>query len=421
MIKMPMILRDRPYLEDLEDSILTDHAVRSRGAHGTRLYEEAEHAYRTAFQRDRDRIIHSRAFRRLKHKQQVFLITEGDHYRTRLTHTFEVSQISRTIAKFMGLNEDLVEAIALGHDLGHTPFGHTGEVVLHDILSGADDLDGLVSPVDTGGFKHNYQSLMIVDVLEKKYHDFDGLNLTSYVREGILKHTRLKRESIQYPDLDTRGIHFNHDNAFSLEGQVVAIADEVAQRTHDLEDGIRANLVTLDEVRKLAIVGKVEHDPGIKRMKRSDPYAYRNKLITGLIDLLVTNIAVSSYNKINCIDNLIDYFNNSVEPVISFGKDIDDQQQELDRFIGERIIRVGFNTDSNERNKHIIRTLFRHYLKNPVDLPFYIRDRLVRLPALERGVYRSGEELVRAMRVIGDFIASMTDSFAEICYRNIRE
>ncbi|MBN1155929.1 dNTP triphosphohydrolase [candidate division KSB1 bacterium] len=414
-------MRDRDFIEDVEDKILSDHAVKSRCANEMRLHEEAEHPYRTAFQRDRDRIIHSRAFRRLKHKQQVFLITEGDHYRTRLTHTLEVSQISRTLAKLMGLNEDLVEAIALGHDLGHTPFGHSGEVMLHSILSGRDDLDGLIRPHDIGGFKHNYQSLWIVDELEKKYFAFNGLNLTSHVREGILKHTRLNRESIRYRELDTQAIHFEYDYAFSLEGQVVAIADEVAQRTHDLEDGIRANLVTLAEVRELPIVGEVEKDLGVVRMLKSDPYAYRNALITGLINLLVTNIATSSIDKINYIDNLTINFKLFKEPIINFGNDIDPKQQDLDYFIGERIIRIGYNTEANERNKKMIRELFRYFLRHPEQLPYYVRERLVRWPVLRHGTYESGEELDRAMRVIADFIASMTDRFAEISFRTINE
>ncbi|MGH7449833.1 MAG: dGTP triphosphohydrolase, partial [bacterium] len=252
---------------NIESHWLAPYACSSVGAHATRRFAENEHKYRTAFQRDRDRIIHSRAFRRLKHKRQVFLITEGDHFRTRLTHTLEVAQISRTMARALGLNEDLVEAIALGHDLGHTPFGHLGETVLNEILQGYDTLEGLLDPdlalqssegkSGFGGFKHNYQSLRVVDVLEQKY-EVAGLNLTAPVREGILKHTRLKRGQYEYPSFDVEALAFELDMATTLEGQIVAIADEVAQRTHDLEDGLRAGLVEVEEVRRLEIVQQVE-------------------------------------------------------------------------------------------------------------------------------------------------------------------
>ena len=244
----------RKYFEKLEIDTLAAYATKSHGANATRIHGEDEHSYRTAIQRDRDRIIHSRAFRRLKHKQQVFLISEGDHYRTRLTHTLEVAQLARTMANALGLNEILVEAIALGHDLGHTPFGHVGEVVLNDILSGIDNLDGELLRKNRGGFKHNYQSLRVLDKIEKKYQ-FDGLNLTSFVREGILKHTRLLREKYSYPEFRYEGLNFEIDSATTLEGQVVAICDEIAQRTHDLEDGIRAALVEIEKIRKLKIVG----------------------------------------------------------------------------------------------------------------------------------------------------------------------
>ena len=415
------LIRDRHYWEELEDRVLASYAIRSREAIGSRLHGEQEHSYRTAFQRDRDRIIHSRAFRRLKHKQQVFLITEGDHYRTRLTHTYEVSQISRTLAKLMGLNEELVEAIALGHDLGHTPFGHTGEVVLHKILIGDDDLNGVIEPQNLGGFKHNYQSLMIVDSLEKKYHDFDGLNLTSFVREGILKHTRLKRSRILYHHMDMRGIHFEYDFAFSLEGQIVAIADEVAQRTHDLEDGIRANLVTLEDVRKLEIVKMVEDQLGLKKILGNDPYAYRNSLITGLINLLVTNIAITSLSAINKTEDIKNNFKLMTKPIIDFGKDINDLQRKLDLFISKNIIGVGFNKNANIRNREIIRTLFAHYLQNPDTMPVYIINKIRSIPEVRGCIHGSSYELGKLMRIIGDYIASMTDRFAELTYKEIEE
>ncbi|HDP99425.1 MAG TPA: dNTP triphosphohydrolase, partial [bacterium] len=270
---MQFLLKDRKYYEQIEETVLAPYATKTVGANDTRVYPEVEHAYRTAFQRDRDRVVHSRAFRRLKHKQQVFLISEGDHYRTRLTHTLEVAQLSRTMARALGLNETMVEAIALAHDLGHTPFGHVGEIVLNQILTGTDDLNGLLNKKNIGGFKHNYQSLRVLDKIEKKY-EFDGLNLTAPVREGVLKHTRLLKGQYQYPDLYYDGLYFDTDNATTLEGQVVAICDEIAQRTHDLEDGIRAGLVELEHVRENKIIVSVEKKFNIAHLLPVDRYKY---------------------------------------------------------------------------------------------------------------------------------------------------
>ncbi|WP_451919113.1 dGTP triphosphohydrolase [Thermoanaerobacter ethanolicus] len=214
------------------DDTLASYAVKNLNKNIRRRYSENiinENDNRTCFQHDRDRIIHSRAFRRLRSKTQVFLSAKGDHYRTRLSHTLEVSQIARSIARVFSLNEDLVEAIALGHDLGHTPFGHIGERILNEILSG----DKMITQ-KCGGFKHNYNSLKVVDSFEKSYNDFRGLNLTNYTREGILKHTNLyfNGSRIYDPKLDLDELNTDLDVPTFLEGQVVAIADEIAQITH---------------------------------------------------------------------------------------------------------------------------------------------------------------------------------------------
>ncbi|MDZ7725879.1 MAG: dNTP triphosphohydrolase [candidate division KSB1 bacterium] len=271
-----MTVRKRKTLESQENRTLIPLAARSSKWEQTRFHAEEPHLYRTAFQRDRDRIIHSRAFRRLKHKRQVFLVTYGDHYRTRLTHTLEVSQLSRTLARALGLNEDLCEAVALGHDLGHTPFGHIGEVVLHRIMNGQDKLNGIICFENAGGFKHNYQSVRIVDVNESKYA-FNGLNLTAPVREGILKHTRLKRDELNYPDFIRDGLYYDQDVSITLEGQIVAVCDEIAQRTHDLEDGIRAGYVSIDQVRQVPLIRYLESSGQLEPMKNHDPFAYRNQ------------------------------------------------------------------------------------------------------------------------------------------------
>ena len=213
---------------------------------------------RSPFQHDRDRIIHSRAFRRLMHKTQIFNANKGDHYRNRLTHTLEVMQIGRSIGRLLKLNEDLIEAIALGHDLGHTPFGHVGERTLNQILYyGINDMEGIGED-----FKHNFQSLRVVDSIENRCDDYSGVNLTLAVREGIIKHTGLKskvsNQAVYYhnDDLDTENLRLDLPHSFTLEGQVVAISDEIAQVTHDIEDGIRGKIIDFDKFKETDLVKK---------------------------------------------------------------------------------------------------------------------------------------------------------------------
>lgn len=403
-------IKNRGFYENLEQKNLSPYATKSRGAHGTRIHHESEHPYRTAFQRDRDRIIHSRAFRRLKHKQQVFLISDGDHYRTRITHTLEVSQLSRTLAKALGLNEELVEAIALGHDLGHTPFGHSGEVVLNDILSGKDNLDELLQNENIGGFKHNYQSLRVVDRIEKKYH-FDGLNLTSSVREGILKHTRLLRDFYSYPDFETKGLNFETDVASTLEGQVVAICDEIAQRTHDLEDGIIAKLVNLDQVRQVEIIHHVEKKLADKGIPRDDSFGYKNRLINALINELVDDVVSTTLINLSRFyqqKKRLEFFD---EEIVRFSEKIDPLQLELDRFISREIIFKRNQDDINRSNKKIVRDLFIHFMKNPERIPRYMAKRF---KTDHQGEVSSNDIVERPVniRIIADYVAGMTDRYA---------
>lgn len=398
-------LRTAADWQKFEAQWLAPYARRSVGAHETRRFAESAHAYRTAFQRDRDRLIHSRAFRRLKHKRQVFLITEGDHFRTRLTHTLEVAQISRTMARALGLNEDLVEAIALGHDLGHTPFGHLGETVLNEILQGRDTLDGLLDGSSLGGFKHNYQSLRIADLLEQKY-EVAGLNLTAPVREGILKHTRLKRGQYAYPSLDLEALAFEKDMATTLEGQIVAIADEVAQRTHDLEDGLRAGLVDIEEVRQLEIVQHVEARLPIADLlagarvlpgpHADDHYLYRNQLINGLINLLVSDIIQQTLQQVERFAGQFQRFHFFDQEVVRFSAEIDPLQKDLNSFIYQRIIFVPSVQKADAQVREILRILFKLYYQEPQ-----------LMPALE---WRDAATTERP-RHIADFIAGMTDNF----------
>ena len=276
----------------MEDRSLAVFA--SRAARATRRWpvegEGRSYDYRTEYQRDRDRIIHSRAFRRLKHKTQVFIPFEGDHYRTRLTHTLEVTQIGRTIARALGLNEDLTEACCLGHDLGHTPFGHSGEKVLNRILSGTEPSIPIEPKVAAlaGAFKHNYQSVRVVDVLEKRYAH-PGLNLTNDTREGILKHTTWRRD-FPFPDLDDEGL--NLSSAGHLEGQVTGWADEFAQQAHDLEDGLK--LVEFGKVLSLPVAKAVLEALGPRWESTEDRTVRHAMLIRGMIHLLVTDLITAT-------------------------------------------------------------------------------------------------------------------------------
>ena len=401
---MKFSIRSRQELEKLENDVLAPYAAKSEDALKTRANKESPHPYRTEFQRDRDRIIHSRAFRRLKHKRQVFLTHEGDHYRTRLTHTLEVSQLSRTVGKACGLNEELIEAIALGHDLGHTPFGHVGEIILHKIMSGKDNLDGVMLDCDCGGFKHNHQSLRVVDKIEKKYK-LQGLNLTAPVREGILKHTKLRLGIINYPNFNSDGLHLEQAFASTLEGQVVAMCDEIAQHTHDLEDGIRAHFVDITEIKRLQIIKKLEKELNLKKLGGEDPFLYQNLMIKGLINLLVTDIIQTT------IENLEQYYTKKQRrdifelELVSFSKDLEPLHGELDKYIDDEVIYHASIYRADDKAISTIRTLFKMYIQNPSLLPSYTLKRLT-----DHDIKIRGEMF---FRIICDHIAGMTDNFAE--------
>jgi len=379
--------------------MLAPYAALSSGPMSVRQRRESEHPYRSAFQRDRDRIIHSHAFRRLKHKRQVFLITYGDHFRTRLTHTLEVSQIARTMARALRLNEDLAEAVALGHDLGHTPFGHLGEVVLNEILQGRDTLDGAFDQKNLGGFKHNYQSLRVVDCLEQKY-EFAGLNLTAATREGILKHTRLKRKHYRYPDIDFSLLHFDGDAAATVEGQIVAIADEVAQRTHDLEDGMRAALVKIDRIRELEIVTIVERNLNLAQFLPARQELYVLRLINGLIEFLVTDIIQETLRRLKGTfrGGDVGEFHNT--EVVGFSAEMDDLQKALNKFIYDQIIFVPSVRASDSTASELLRGLFCAYVCHPACRPH------------DYAAHLSAHADADNPRHLADFIAGMTDHYA---------
>lgn len=405
-------LRTREQIENIEQTMLAPYACQSVGAHATRRYAEPEHAYRTCFQRDRDRIIHSRAFRRLKHKRQVFLISESDHYRTRLTHTLEVAQLSRTMARALGLNEDLVEAIALGHDVGHTPFGHLGETVLDQVMRGQRPIGGTGQEADLGGFKHNYQSLRVVDLLEKKYV-FPGLNLSAQVREGLIKHTRILRGRFKFPDFNYDGLRFDSDMASTLEGQVVAICDEIAQRTHDLEDGVRAGLVEWKQVAELEIVRMVARNLPPQTPGNEDDVKVA-MVVRALINYLVDDVIGETLKNIAGFERKKKRLKDFDEELVRFSNTVQPLQKQLNKFIYREIIDFSRVRWSDELGEKLLFRMFEAYCLHPELLP----ERVVLGAGLKGKTIDSitlpaqRKEYEVFFRHVCDYIAGMTDNYA---------
>jgi dGTPase len=421
---------DKKALEALEDSRLAVYA--SRASRAVRRYPIAEEGktydYRTEYQRDRDRIIHSRAFRRLKHKTQVFIPFEGDHYRTRLTHTLEVTQVARTVARALGLNEDLAEACALGHDLGHTPFGHSGEKVLNRILTGTEPsfpLDPKLA-AQVGAFKHNYQAVRVVDVLEKRY-EHPGLNLTNDTREGILKHTTWRRD-FPFPDVDAEGL--NLSSGGHLEGQAVAWADEYAQQAHDLEDGLK--LVDFEKVLGLAISKAVVEALGPSWTGATDKAVRQGMLIRGMIHLLVTDLITSSRTAIGkwleakAVKTPDDFYAQRRKlpgSLVAPSKAGQRFYDELKEFIYQHIIHSHRVAQHDGRAQLVVAALFAAWYRNPRLLPDYVllryRDlagvtylRDVPLKRLDAEIAGNYMKKPLFLRSIADHLAGMTDSYA---------
>jgi dGTPase len=368
-------LRDRPTIEREERERLAPFAVRSEASRG-RVHAEREHAYRTAFQRDRDRIVHSRAFRRLEYKTQVFVYREGDHYRNRLTHTLEGSQISRTIARSLRLNEDLAEAVALAHDLGHTPFGHAGERALDELMRGH------------GGFDHNRQSLRIVDLFEDRYPDFRGLNLTNETREGILKHGSNWEHPVPLPPPVRQP---------SLEAQVSDAADEIAYTNHDLDDGLRSGLLEVDALKSVSlwrdIAWRVRSEIGSapERVLRAETVrALINHLVTDLVESSAARLADSGVDSVEEVRQ-------SEERLIGFSLELDGAKRELKRFLYENLYFHPRVREMSDNGARILGDLFKVFRDDPMLLPVHVRDHFA----------EDGEA-----RAIADYVAGMTDRFA---------
>ena len=368
-------LRNREAFEAEEFERLAPYAARSAESRG-RVVEEPEAAYRTAYQRDRDRIVHSAAFRRLEYKTQVFVYHEGDHYRNRLTHTLEGSQIARTIARALRLNEELTEAVILAHDLGHTPFGHAGERVLAELMR------------DDGGFDHNRQSLRVVDLLEERYPEFRGLNLSYETREGILKHGADWPHPVPIPDVGAQP---------GLEAQVADHSDEIAYTVHDLDDGLRSGLLDQADLKCVRLWNET-HQRVLGEIGAAPPRVLRAQTIRALVDRLVTELVEYSAARIDASGvGSIEEVRRTRERIIGFAPELDEIRLELKRFLSEKLYEHPRVAEASNRAAEAIRDLFAIYRADPGLLPEHVRARI----ALD------GEA-----RTVADYVAGMTDRFA---------
>ena len=359
-----------------------------------RFYKEKKTSLRTDFQRDRDRIIHSTAFRRLKHKTQVFVNTSGDHFRTRITHSLEVAQIARTLCKFFNLNEDLCETLSLAHDLGHTPFGHAGEEALNNCMK------------KFGGFDHNIQTLRIILFLENRYYEFKGLNLTFETLDGLLKHNGPVKNNKKYNKILGKNYFKNKINFSSmpsLEAQIAAISDDIAYNSHDLEDGLKSNLFKLKDLENIPILKTIifKHK---KKIKNYSIDLIIRQIIRDIINEMVRDIILTTQKNIknNKIKTLNDIYN-SKYPIVCFSRKMKLFDKKIKKFLRKKMYyhkKVKINTN---QGKKIISKLFKSIKENP-----------------KRYLNVSKYDKSNILRSICDFIAGMTDRYAINLYKKIK-
>ena len=372
---------------------LKPYSIRSISSRG-RIVKELESSIRSPYQRDRDRIIHSSSFRRLKHKTQVFVNTVGDHYRTRLTHSMEVSQIARTIARHLSLNEDLSETLSLSHDLGHTPFGHAGEEVLCECMN------------KYGGFDHNIQTLRIVTVLEKKYYKFNGLNLTIETLDGLIKHNGPVNNINDHKKIIPENLFYNKikfNNYPSLEAQVASISDDIAYNNHDLEDGLRAALFTIQSFNTILPIKSLI----TKHLKNNKKYRKEiiiNQIVRDLINLMVLDVINTSKINLKKINpqNINDIYKAN-HLIIDFSSKMKIIVNQIKDFLKYNMYNHKIVISNTNRRKVIISYLFKYLSKNSKK---HINSELFRNDTKER--------------VIADFIAGMTDRYAINLYNKIK-
>lgn len=377
-------LRDRIAWQGRERMLLACYAQAAGDSRGRR-HEETEHPLRTCFQRDRDRVVHSAAFRRLEGKTQVFLAPESDYYRTRLTHTMEVAQITRTLARILGLNEDLAETVALAHDLGHPPHGHAGEVVLNELMA------------DHGGFEHNRHGLRVIEYLEHPYPAFRGLNLTFETRQCLAKH----HTAYDVPEpVDEYG-----SGQAPLEGQIAAVADAIAYDSHDLDDALAAGLISEEDLADVLIYQQLKEHfareyPEAKRLAR------QLRCAKGLIDMLATDAIEETVRRLErhqprCVDDV----RTGAEPLGGLSEERRECVRELERFLFERVYKHRRVVEAQQRARDQLEYLFTIYLKKPDLLP---------------GRYCQRLDHASAHRVVCDYLAGMTDRFCHHLHQQFR-
>jgi dGTPase len=367
--------------------MLAPYACRAEESRG-RVHPEPESAMRSPFQRDRDRIIHSTAFRRLKHKTQVFVAHEGDHYRTRLTHSLEVAQIARTIARALRLDEDLAEALALAHDLGHTPFGHAGEEALDEVMR------------PYGGFSHNDQTLRILTRLERRYAEFDGLNLTWETLEGTVKHNGPLKD----PPPTIRAYDAEHPLELatwpSAEAQVAALSDDIAYNNHDIDDGLRAGLFTVADLEPIPLVGPIFAELGA-RWPRLEETRLAHEGVRRVIDRMVSDCLEESRRRLEASGARSAAAIRALgRPVIGFSEAMQRNDRALKGFLFERMYRHWRVNRMTSKARRVVQELFRALLAEPQCLPNEWRQEA------------DGAGTPRSARVVADYIAGMTDNFA---------
>ena len=382
------MLFTRERLERDEATALAPYAAISSRSKG-RLYPEEEAMYRTAYQKDRDRVIHTSAFRRLEYKTQVFVNYEGDYYRTRLTHTLEVAQVAKSISRALGLSGDLTETIALAHDLGHPPFGHAGERTLNRLAA------------DEGGFDHNKQSLRVVTELETRYTDFPGLNLTWETLEGIMKHEKIALPQALHGTL-TRA-DWEPDKQPTLEAQVVNVADELAYNAHDLDDGLRSGHLTGTQIGEVALVGELMHTLNI------DPHALTNEtrylLIRKLLGQMISDTIHATHTQLreNGVQTSEDV-RRAANTLVRTSPEMSERLRDLKDFLFQNLYRHYRLIRMTKKADRILESLFCAYLETPAMLPFHLQAR-----AEEKGV----------VRTVTDYLAGMTDRFAGDEYKRL--
>ena len=383
----------------MDDSATTGEPLAPYAAHDQqsrgRRFPEAKPEYRGEFQRDRDRIIHSNAFRRLVYKTQVFVNHEGDLYRTRITHSMEVAQIARSVARALRLNEPLTEAISLAHDLGHTPFGHAGQDALNDCMR------------PYGGFEHNLQSLRVVDELEERYAEFPGLNLTFECREGILKHCSLRHAQ----ELGDLGVRFIERRQPGLEAQIANLSDEIAYNNHDLDDGIRAQLVDLASLREIRLFRR-QHDLVVAQYPELGERRLVHEIIRRMINFIVVDLIRATQARLDeARPRSIDEVRALAKPLVGFSEAAGEEHTELMQFLRERLYKHYKVLRMNSKARRVLKSLFGALFEDVNLMPPEHRDQALSLETTQGAAGRA--------RVVADYIAGMTDRYAILEQRRL--